>query len=108
SKGMPLSPNTIRERERLLRPAAEKAPDHPGGPLAELVPLVLADITADRVRAWYAAQQDRGTITQTSRAYELLKAIMTTALEDELIDKQPCTIKGGSTASTGIEHRPPA
>ena len=105
---MPLSPNTIRERERLLRPAAEKAPDHPGGPLAELVPLVLADITADRVRAWYAAQQDRGTITQTSRAYELLKAIMTTALEDELIDKQPCTIKGGSTASTGIEHRPPA
>lgn len=108
SKGMPLSPNTVRERERLLRPAAEKAPDHPGGPLAELVPLVLADITADRVREWYATQQERGTLTQTSRAYELLKAIMATALEDELIDKQPCTIKGGSTASTGIEHAPPS
>ena len=108
SKGMPLSPNTVRERERMLRPAAEKAPDHPGGPLAELVPLMLADITADRVREWYATQQERGTLTQTSRAYELLKAIMTTALEDELIDKQPCTIKGGSTASTGIEHAPPS
>ncbi|WP_454118854.1 tyrosine-type recombinase/integrase [Microbacterium lacticum] len=108
TRGMPLSPNTIRERERLLRPAGQTSAEHPGGPLAELVPLVLADITADRVRDWRARQMERGTITQTSRAYELLKAIMATALEDELIDKQPCTIKGGSTASTGIEHAPPA
>lgn len=60
------------------------------------------------MRAWYAAQQDRSTITQTARSYELLKAIMTTALEDELIEKQPCSIKRGSTASTGIKHAPPA
>ncbi|MGO1664223.1 MAG: tyrosine-type recombinase/integrase [Micrococcaceae bacterium] len=107
SKGRTLRQKTIEERERLLRAAGTRNADDPGGPLAELVPLLLGDITAELVRTWYSAQQARGTITQTSRAYELLKAIMTTALADKLINEQPCTIKGGSTAATGIEHAPP-
>lgn len=42
-----------------------------------------------------------------ARAYDLLKSIMATAIEDELIEKNPCTVKGGSLTSKGKKVIPP-
>lgn len=107
SRGEPLRIRTRTEYERLLRAPGTRDADDPGGPLAELLPLVVGSVTAATVRDWRAKQMKTGTKTQTSRAYGLLKAIMTTALEDQLIPRQPCTIKGGSHTSTGKAVVPP-
>jgi integrase len=36
----------------------------------------------------------------TARSYRLLRAILSTALEDELIAKNPCSVKGAGTDHT--------
>jgi integrase len=59
---------------------------------------VLTTITPGEVRGWYA-----GTLTDkpTLRAhcYGLLRTIMATALSDELIDANPCRIRGAGQTS---------
>ena len=67
----------------------------------------LAAITPDKVRSWYSALIDANTKTQAARAYELLKAIMSTAVQDERIKTNPCQIKGAASASTGKKVIPP-
>lgn len=67
----------------------------------------LATITPAKVRSWCAAQLDTGKKTQTSRAYGLLNAIMSTAAGDRLIESNPCTIKGGQSTNTGRKVIPP-
>jgi integrase len=76
--------------------------------------LLLDDLTPDVVRTWYsqlgtdlsaklatkhkvstATRQD-GTST-VARCYRILRAIMNTAVEDELIATSPCRIKNGGT-----------
>ena len=76
--------------------------------------LQLDDVTPDVVRTWYsqlgtdlsaklaakhkvstATRQD-GTST-VARCYRILRAIMNTAVEDELIATSPCRIKNGGT-----------
>lgn len=76
--------------------------------------LMIGDVSPAVVREWYAelgqhlreslAERGRraGTIDQAgsatrAHAYRLLKAVMNTALEDELIPGNPCRIKGAST-----------
>ncbi|MFG3262327.1 tyrosine-type recombinase/integrase [Streptomyces bobili] len=55
----------------------------------------LDEITAPRVREWRAERlRATGAKTITAKAYRLLKAVMETAVDDELIQRNPCRIKG--------------
>ena len=58
----------------------------------------LAKITGSVVRAWYTEISGPGRLAQATVAkqYRLLKSIMATAVEDEMIPKNPWTIKGAS------------
>ena len=58
----------------------------------------LREITAARVRAWHARVHEKPTIgpSTVAKAYRLLRAIMATAVEDELISRNPCVLKGAS------------
>ncbi|HSI93561.1 MAG TPA: tyrosine-type recombinase/integrase [Jiangellaceae bacterium] len=82
----PLSRRTIDKYERLLR--LHVVPD--------LGSVELVDVTPVRVRAWraglLAADVGESTVAQ---AYRLLRAVLNTALDDELIrGRNPCRIKG--------------
>ena len=68
----------------------------------ELGPVELSDLTPQRVRAWRRDLLDAGVGSVTvAKAYRLLKAIMNTAVDDELIRRNPCRIKGA-----GVERSP--
>ncbi|MFB6945363.1 tyrosine-type recombinase/integrase [Streptomyces sp. NPDC060286] len=55
----------------------------------------LADITASRVRAWRGQLLAAGVGEPTVvKAYQILRAIMNTAVDDELIRRNPCRVKG--------------
>ncbi len=63
----------------------------------------LGKLTAPSVRRWYARllrDADQRTVT-LAKCYRLLRAILNTAVGDELIVRNPCTIKGA-----GIERSP--
>ncbi|MCT2281330.1 site-specific integrase [Micromonospora chalcea] len=64
--------------------------------------VLLSDLTPGRVRAWYAELVAAGaTATMTAKAYRLLHAVLSTAVDDELIRRNPCRIKGA-----GEHHTP--
>jgi integrase len=67
----------------------------------------LTAITSEAVRTWYAGLVAAGTKTQAARAYELLKSILRTAVDDGRIKKNPCQISGAASASTGRKVTPP-
>lgn len=94
--GAKLSRKTVYDHRLFLR-----------GRLTSLVDLTLGDITPALVRAWRAEQLERGTRTQTARVYDLLRSMLETAVEDGIIEANPCTIKGGSATRTGIRVTPP-
>ncbi|MCD9880687.1 tyrosine-type recombinase/integrase [Streptomyces guryensis] len=55
----------------------------------------LDEITAPSVREWRAERlRTTGAKTATAKAYRLLKSIMETAVDDDLIKRNPCRIKG--------------
>jgi integrase len=57
----------------------------------------LADITAPRVRSWRAELLDRGVGEVTvAKCYRLLRTILATAVDDNLIRVNPCQIKGAA------------
>ncbi|MFC9854196.1 tyrosine-type recombinase/integrase [Streptomyces prasinus] len=63
--------------------------------LTAFADLDLDEITAPRVREWRAERlRITSAKTITAKAYRLLKAIMETAVDDELIQRNPCRIKG--------------
>ncbi|GAA4857216.1 site-specific integrase [Kitasatospora terrestris] len=65
----------------------------------------LDEITPPRIRTWRATLLATGKSTTTAKAYRLLKAVMATATDDELIKRNPCRIKGAgkeSAAERGI------
>ncbi|MFE6893929.1 tyrosine-type recombinase/integrase [Streptomyces sp. NPDC057694] len=66
----------------------------------------LDEITAPRVRAWRTDQLANGSKSVTAKAYRLLKAIMETAVDDELIRRNPCRIKGAGAEKA--DERPTA
>lgn len=107
AKGDHLRPRTVDEYKRLLRSPDPASPGDAGGPLAELLPLIVGTITPARVREWRSGQLATGRKTQTSRAYGLLNAIMTTAVQDGIATTNPCTIKGGQATHTGRKVVPP-
>ena len=96
SRGEPIRPRTRQEYKRLL-----------AGPLVQWSKTPINTITPDAVRTWRTAEIDRGTLTQTARAYDLLKSILKTAVEDGLISTNPCKVKGGSITRTGRKVEPP-
>ncbi|MEV4679851.1 tyrosine-type recombinase/integrase [Streptomyces kurssanovii] len=92
-----LSPTTDELYRRLLRlhilPAFED--------------LDLDEITAPRVRSWRSERLDStGAETTVAKSYRLLKAILETAVEDELIRRNPCRIRGAGKETAA--ERPPA
>jgi integrase len=57
--------------------------------------LSLADVTPARVRSWRMELLHAGLSAVTvAKAYRLLKAVLNTAVDDELIRRNPCRIKG--------------
>ena len=60
-------------------------------------------ISSADVRAWYAVL-DRDTQTTRAHAYSLLRAILSTAVEEEIIAANPCTIRGAG--QTKRKHDP--
>jgi integrase len=64
----------------------------------------LTEVTPAKVRTWYAGLKTGQ--TAKAHAYALLKAILTTAVEDELIGANPCRIKGASKAKRSRDIRP--
>lgn len=107
SRGEPIRIRTADEYRRMLRAAGTRSPSDKGGPLAPLVVEVIGTITPAQVRRWRTNEMERGTKTQTSRAYDLLKSIMKTAVEDRVIDSNPCNVRGGSVTKTGKKVEPP-
>jgi integrase len=62
----------------------------------------IATVTLARVRRWRRALLDSGVSeVTTAKAYRLLRAIFNTAVDDGLIRRNPCRIKGA-----GTEHSP--
>jgi integrase len=61
---------------------------------------LLTDITSRQVRVWHTRLTDHGPGASTvAKAYRLLRGILNTAVEDELIKKNPCRIK-----NAGVER----
>ncbi|MFJ9913400.1 tyrosine-type recombinase/integrase [Actinacidiphila glaucinigra] len=59
----------------------------------------LRDITTPQVRRWRTTLLDQGVGAATvAKAYQILRAIMNTAVDDGLVQRNPCRIKGGATA----------
>ncbi|MBF9129307.1 site-specific integrase [Plantactinospora sp. S1510] len=55
----------------------------------------LNEITAPRIRSWRTARLDDGVGKSTvAKTYRILHAIFTTAVDDDLIRRNPCRIKG--------------
>ncbi|MCB5180269.1 tyrosine-type recombinase/integrase [Streptomyces antimicrobicus] len=59
----------------------------------------LDEITPPRVRTWRAARLKATGGSTVAKSYRLLKAIMQTAEDDELIRRNPCRIKGAGKES---------
>lgn len=63
--------------------------------------VALGDLDAARVRRWRAGLLDSGvSATVTAKAYRLLRAILTTAVDDEVIVRNPCRIRGAGSEPT--------
>ena len=82
-----LKPRTVVEYRRLL--AAEILPT--------LGDRAVGASTPAAVRQWYASLNPR-TPTRRAHAYQLLRAIMTTAVVDELLQANPCRLPGAGSS----------
>ncbi|MFF7677461.1 tyrosine-type recombinase/integrase [Actinacidiphila glaucinigra] len=61
--------------------------------------VLLRDITTPQVRRWRTTLLDQGVGGATvAKAYQILRAIMNTAVGDGLVQRNPCRIQGGATA----------
>jgi integrase len=96
SKGKPLSLRSKSEYRRLFR-----------GPISTIAEMKLDAITPEIIREWYASLMATGRQTQAGHAYQHVKSIMETAVQDGIIYKNPCMIRGAGTASTGRKIKPP-
>jgi integrase len=65
----------------------------------------VAAIAPADIRAWHA-ELDPGTPTQRAHAYALLKAIMATAVDEELRDTNPCRIRGAGSSRRASRTEP--
>ena len=63
-------------------------------------------ITPADVRTWHAALAERTGPTARANAYDLLRSILRTAVDDELIAANPCRIRGAGQAKRMKKIRP--
>jgi integrase len=69
--------------------------------LPTLGDIEIAAVSNAVVRTWYANLFDKGLAQSTcAKNYRLLRTILTTAVDDGIITKNPCTIKGGGVAKS--------
>lgn len=61
----------------------------------------LDEITPPRIRTWRAERLETVGETTVAKSYRLVKAILETAVEDELIRRNPCRIRGAGKESAG-------
>jgi integrase len=101
TKDRHLKRRTQAEYRRLL--------DSPNG-LAPLHDYRLDGITKKVVAEWFADVSQRVNprtgkrlYTQAARAYGLLKAIMESAVNDDLVDSNPCAVRGASGLKTKVK-----
>lgn len=73
--------------------------------LPELGQLPIRSITEARVRDWYDGM-DPSTPTERAHAYQLLRAICTTATEKKVLPRNPCTIQGAGRTKRAKTIRP--
>ena len=68
----------------------------------------LSGLTTARVRSWHAELLNAGVGPSTvAKCYRLLRAILSTAVEDGVIVKNPCVIKGqGSSGRLSLRWQP--
>jgi integrase len=62
--------------------------------LPQIGDVAIGDLTPSLVRSWHAQIARIGSPTPTRQAYSLLRAMLNTAVEDEVIHRNPCAIKG--------------
>ena len=66
--------------------------------IPELGTVSVKALTVDAVEAWHDRQKLRKTPTATAHAYALLRTIMTSAVDDDIITVNPCRIRGAGTS----------
>ena len=93
-KGRPLAPMTIEGYRGLLRRNL--------GPYLHDIPLM--QISPERVREWYGRVATIAGHSQAAKSYRLLRAILNTAVEEDLIARNPCRIRGAGNERS--EERP--
>jgi integrase len=81
-----LAPGTVNLYRKLL--AGILLPSFQATPLDAITPAA--------VRAWYGELDARTGPTRQAHAYGLLKAVLATAVDDEIIDTNPCRIRGAA------------
>lgn len=84
-KGKPLAPMTKQGYVGLLARNVETT----------IGQYALARITPSVVRDWYSKVAVSAGRDQAAKSYRLLRAILNTAVDDELIVRNPCRIRGG-------------
>jgi integrase len=68
----------------------------------------LCDVSSAAVRSWHASLRADGVGQVTvAKAYRLLKAIMATAVDDELVARNPCRLRNAGVERTP-ERKPPS
>jgi integrase len=68
----------------------------------------LCEVSSAAVRSWHASLRAGGIgATTVAKAYRLLKAIMATAVDDELIARNPCRLRNAGVERTP-ERKPPS
>jgi len=86
ARGGPLRPTTAATYRKYLNKQ-----------LVPLAHLALPEVTRDVVRSWYADLPEK-TATVNARAYAFLKSVCASAVDDELMPANPCTIRGAGQA----------
>jgi integrase len=90
-----LTPRTRREYQILLN----------GHILPDLGDVELGRMTPTAVRSWFASLNP-DTPTRRAHAYSLLRTIFSTAVEDDLVEANPCRIRGAGQARRRHDPRP--
>lgn len=75
--------------------------------MKEFYQVRVSDITQAEVQLWWSRGIASGKKTTAAKAYSLLHSIMQTAVDEGLLTKNPCQVKGGSQARTGNDRQMP-
>ena len=85
-RGRPLAPNTVAYYRVLLRLYL----------LPTFGQVALVDLKRVDVRAWFDALQDERGAQIAAKSYRLLRTLLNSAVEEELMAASPCTLRGAA------------